>query len=396
MAITPTGKTFEVFGSLAKSALTESWWSDHQGAVVFPTDENKVYFAGKAYDGMSSEQLRTILNSTYGITPSDNHTRPTSDPAKTNGYYTVAEIQYLLTKYQTVLTQAANAGRGINIETVNGQPKISINIKKGDGINITDDTGANSTEKTISLDTTNNTGITTALGNNITSSDSSITTGMSTGKFNIQISSAIQNRLTEAVTDINNIKTNKQDQIVEGNGISVGTDKKTVSVKIDTSVDNSGLNVGKNGLSLARIENTAFGAALAKHLTAGDGISISQSGKKIQISTNLDLSLYTIVNELPTSNILENKIYLVVNAETGTNNTYKEYIYVDNNWELLGEYKAEVDLSNYVEFDDLENELAEYYTKSEADDKFTLSGTTISGTKTEVKDNVISAAIIIQ
>lgn len=58
-----------------------------------------------------------------------------------------------------------------------------------------------------------------------------------------------------------------------------------------------------------------------------------------------------VVNSLPVSDISTTTVYLVPsNSETG--DIYKEYIYVNNNWELLGIQKA--DLTNY-------------YTKSETD-----------------------------
>lgn len=62
---------------------------------------------------------------------------------------------------------------------------------------------------------------------------------------------------------------------------------------------------------------------------------------------SIDLTLYRIVSSLPTTNIDNTKIYLVVNTESEPNNEYIEYIYVNNKWEELGKYKAEVDLSPY-------------------------------------------------
>lgn len=72
---------------------------------------------------------------------------------------------------------------------------------------------------------------------------------------------------------------------------------------------------------------------------------------------NIDLSLYKIVNSLPTTNIDVNKIYLVLSeAESSSNgNVYTEYIYVNNKWEEIGKYKAKVDLTNYVTFGDVAN-----------------------------------------
>ena len=79
-------------------------------------------------------------------------------------------------------------------------------------------------------------------------------------------------------------------------------------------------------------------------LIAGSGIDITDN----VISCVLDLTLYKIVSELPTEDIDTTKIYLVVDSENTHGNLYKEYIYVDGEWELLGEYKADIDLSSYL------------------------------------------------
>lgn len=64
----------------------------------------------------------------------------------------------------------------------------------------------------------------------------------------------------------------------------------------------------------------------------------------------IDLSLFKLVEELPTENINPNKIYLVPNTTTRSQNVYNEYIYdeVNKDWELLGTYSAEIDLSEYL------------------------------------------------
>lgn len=79
-------------------------------------------------------------------------------------------------------------------------------------------------------------------------------------------------------------------------------------------------------------------------LIAGSGIDITDN----VVSCVLDLTLYKIVSELPTEDIDTTKIYLVVDSEDIHGNLYKEYIYVDGEWELLGEYKADIDLSPYL------------------------------------------------
>lgn len=90
---------------------------------------------------------------------------------------------------------------------------------------------------------------------------------------------------------------------------------------------------------------------------AGGVATLGSDGKvpQAQLPT-LDLSLYKVVETLPTEGIDANKIYLVLGTSTGTQNIYKEYIYTGDTgsaydagkWEELGEYKAAVDLTPYA------------------------------------------------
>lgn len=71
----------------------------------------------------------------------------------------------------------------------------------------------------------------------------------------------------------------------------------------------------------------------------------------------IDLSLFVIPadNQLPTTDIDPNKIYLIRQAagsaaSPGQNdsNIYIEYLYVNNAWEKIGEYKASIDHTAYL------------------------------------------------
>lgn len=67
---------------------------------------------------------------------------------------------------------------------------------------------------------------------------------------------------------------------------------------------------------------------------------------------NVDVDIFMIVNELPTENIKNNKIYCVRNTiSTDENNTYIEYAYINNTWEKVGQFKADPDLSQYARID---------------------------------------------
>lgn len=67
---------------------------------------------------------------------------------------------------------------------------------------------------------------------------------------------------------------------------------------------------------------------------------------------NLDTQIALVVNQLPTTDIKTNKIYLVRKNETGEDNAYIEYVYINGSWEKLGEYTPSVDLSNCVKTDE--------------------------------------------
>lgn len=127
-------------------------------------------------------------------------------------------------------------------------------------------------------------------------------------------------------------------------------------------------------------------------LIAGSGIDITDN----VVSCVLDLTLYKIVSELPTEDIDTTKIYLVVDSEGTHGNLYKEYIYVDGEWELLGEYKADIDLSPYltkVEAADtyatntkLDNEI----TRAKAAEKTNADAIVVEADRNDAQDTLIS------
>lgn len=86
-----------------------------------------------------------------------------------------------------------------------------------------------------------------------------------------------------------------------------------------------------------------------------NGVASLDSNGSVPIEQlgNIDTTLFLIVRELPTTNIKTNKIYLVPNQDGQGNNIYVEYLYVENVWEKLGEFKPEVDLSGYVTSDEI-------------------------------------------
>lgn len=70
-------------------------------------------------------------------------------------------------------------------------------------------------------------------------------------------------------------------------------------------------------------------------LLTAQGTTISVADLKLQLGLS-DLSLYKIVSELPQIGE-ENKIYLVRSSDNSSDNNFKEYIYVNDKYEQLGE-----------------------------------------------------------
>lgn len=79
-------------------------------------------------------------------------------------------------------------------------------------------------------------------------------------------------------------------------------------------------------------------------LIAGSGIKIENN----TISSTLDVQLYKIVESLPSQDIEPGKIYLVLSEISTESNKYTEYVYVNGEWEIMGSYTANVDLSGYL------------------------------------------------
>ena len=113
-------------------------------------------------------------------------------------------------------------------------------------------------------------------------------------------------------------------------------------------------------------------------LTAGTGIEIT--GENV-INVTLDTNIYQVVESLPESEINPNKIYLVLSAESGETNLYTEYLHVNSEWEKIGEYKADVDLTPYLKSSDA---ALTYATKQE------LAGET---SEREKQDSALSGMI---
>lgn len=95
-----------------------------------------------------------------------------------------------------------------------------------------------------------------------------------------------------------------------------------------------------------------------------NGVASLDSNGSVPIEQlgNIDTTVFLIVRELPTTDIKTNKIYIIPNKDSQGNNVYIEYLYVENVWENLGEFKAEVDLSEYVNKSEFNNTVSDINT----------------------------------
>lgn len=81
-----------------------------------------------------------------------------------------------------------------------------------------------------------------------------------------------------------------------------------------------------------------------------NGVASLDSNGSVPIEQlgNVDTTLFLIVRELPTDDIKSNKIYLVPNQDGQGNNVYIEYLYVENVWEKVGEFKPDIDYNEIL------------------------------------------------
>lgn len=177
------------------------------------------------------------------------------------------------------------------------------------------------------------------------------TTVLSNGVANINLKSRLENYAT---TDITNDLSGKIDK--KADNITVAAVTSTVN------------NLNTDFITFKNSKGQANGLAT---LDAQGYIPLDQLG-------NLDTTVFTVVESLPTSNI-ENKVYLVRSSLTSDKNNYIEYIYTGDRkgtydatkWEKLGEVTAKTDLSEYYK-------KTEVYNKSEIDTKVTTINNSIN------------------
>lgn len=85
-----------------------------------------------------------------------------------------------------------------------------------------------------------------------------------------------------------------------------------------------------------------------------------------------------VVEELPTSDINESTIYLVLKEGNAGENVYNEFLYINGVWELIG--TTEIDLTNYYTKDDVDSLVENVIDDAQTSDNKTWSSDKISQT----------------
>lgn len=175
-------------------------------------------------------------------------------------------------------------------------------------------------------------------------------------------------------TDIDNLETDKVDKAttLEGYGITDAYTKE--------EVDNTFVKPDTNQLDNYYMKDETYNKVQmdSKFITktVDDLVNYykkSETYTKQEVNDLVDtIPKFSIqvVSQLPTSNISETTIYLVPNDGTNDGNVYTEYIYSNNNWEVLG--TQAIDMENYYTKSEVDNllaniQLSDYYTKEEID-----------------------------
>lgn len=143
---------------------------------------------------------------------------------------------------------------------------------------------------------------------------------------------------TTLVIEVEEDGVSKKTVLDDGGVAAEATTRETADKTLQTNIDTA-----KSDLE-AEIEKKQ------DTLTPGTGISITDN----VIECTLDTTVYKIVEELPTEDIDENKIYVIKDPDsTDENNLYIEYMYINGKWEIFGKFKADVDLSEYAKTADV-------------------------------------------
>lgn len=118
------------------------------------------------------------------------------------------------------------------------------------------------------------------------------------------------------------------------------------------------------GLGILWDKTKSYAQSQAKAITdtkgAANGLATLDENGKIPVAQlgNLDTELFKVVTELPKTDILTDKIYIVKDS-TNENDLYQEYYYTNGAWEELGTHAVKVDLEPYAKTTEVDNKIRE-------------------------------------
>ena len=156
-------------------------------------------------------------------------------------------------------------------------------------------------------------------------------------------------------TDLEEYKT-VVNRLIQNNAITVDSELDDNSTN---AIENRAVALGLNSKVSTSDLNQALLTKQDK-LHAGDGISIDENGN---IEVTIDTDVYVLVDQLPTENILENKIYLVEELDQNQEPALYGYKYSNSEWVALGKKQPGIDLSEYQKKGDyaLRKDVADIY-----------------------------------
>lgn len=159
---------------------------------------------------------------------------------------------------------------------------------------------------------------------------------------------------TDIVDDLNSNNSDKPLSAKQGKELRTLVDEKasgthehnTGEVKDTSAYSNIGSSANATQKTINNNINTKLGLKADSNdvYTKSQTLTISEITQAIADGVS-NVSLFEVVNDLPTSNIKGNKFYLIANNESVANNVYDIYIYINNGWEQLD--SLEFDIDNY-------------------------------------------------
>lgn len=166
--------------------------------------------------------------------------------------------------------------------------------------------------------------------------------------------------------------------------------KKNIADRVKEVTDKEG---AANGVATLGADGKLTAAQLPA-LKSVNGVSVVGSG-----NISIDLSLYKVVDSLPTTGIDATKIYIVPAKTTGDKNIKAEYVYTGNpasaydasKWEKLGEAQTNIVVDAYLS--DTSINPVQNRTVKTAVDNLSNSVTNINSTLGELSSRISKASI---